>query len=603
MTKITGSMRRRDILRAGAAIGAGIGLGSLAPFAAAQNLVPDTILHNAKIYTVDARDAVTEAVAIKDGRILATGESRKLLDLAQPGTRKIDLGGRAVTPGFIDAHPHMDGAGWDLVRPQWGKLESIDDILGNLKTLVEKLAPGAWLVMPCLAGLPDYYRLPDALREKRWPDRHDLDKVSPNNPVYIEPHFLAVPGVGIANTAALRTGQLPKDFSARALEVVRDSDGEPTGVFIDYNYPRMIPLHSWPIRIPAFPQIPRQTDAGLEASIRAGMKAFNKAGLTTIYEGHGLSKPVMDFYQRLHGNRELTIRTYGPHAFPFFAYDNDELADKTIELAVATGGGDGAGDDLFRIGGVAYSFDSAAGASAALMREPYRGPQGQSWKGIQLTSDDKLRKAITKAAARGLRIQVQCSGEAAVDKVLHIFEDLDGKNSIRDKRWTIEHCQMANQEHVEKCRRLGVVVTSAITFLWDYGSTYLKSFGPEISDRALPYRSWIDGGVVLANSSDSHPYEPIFGFWEMLARKDGLSGREMGPAQKLTRAQALRANTASGAYVAFWEKNVGSIEPGKYADLVILSDDIMTVAEDRITDTKVLATVLGGKPVHDTGIF
>jgi predicted amidohydrolase YtcJ len=396
---------------------------------------------------------------------------------------------------------------------------------------------------------------------------------------------------------------MPKDFSMRALEVVRDGDGEPTGVFIDYNYPRMVPLHSWPIRIPVFPQIPRQTQARVEASIRAGMKAFNQAGLTAIYEGHGLSPPVMDFYRRLHAGGELTIRTYGPHAFPFPAYDNDELADKTIEMAAASAGGDGVGDDLLKIGGVAYSFDSAAGAGAALMRDPYRGPQGQMWNGVQLTSDAKLKQAIVKAAGRGLRIQVQSSGEAAIDKVLQIFEELDAKNSIRERRWTIEHCQMANKEQIERCRKLGLVVTSAITFLWDYGSTYQKTFGPEITERALPYRSWIDGGVRLANSSDSHPFQPLFGFWEMLARKDGLSGRVIGPDQKLTRAQALRASTINGAYAAFWESQIGSIEAGKYADLAILSDDIMTIDEDRIREVKILATMLAGKPVHDTGVF
>src|SRR6188472_2128917 len=111
------------------------------------------------------------------------------------GTRKVDLKGAAVVPGFVDAHPHMDGAGWDLIRPGWGRIESIDDVLDQVKRQVAKLAPGEWLVMPCLAELPDYYRLPETLREKRWPNRHDLDKVSPDNPVYIEPHFLAIPGV------------------------------------------------------------------------------------------------------------------------------------------------------------------------------------------------------------------------------------------------------------------------------------------------------------------------------------------------------------------------------------------------------------------------
>src|SRR5205085_5421898 len=128
-----------------------------------------------KVHTADARDSVAEAIAIKNGRIVAVGDNRNILDLAKSATRRIDLHGLTVTPGFVDAHPHMDGAGWDLVRPQWGKLESIDDVLRDIRRHLEKLPPGAWLVMPALAQVPDYYRFPQALKEKRWPNRHDLD--------------------------------------------------------------------------------------------------------------------------------------------------------------------------------------------------------------------------------------------------------------------------------------------------------------------------------------------------------------------------------------------------------------------------------------------
>jgi hypothetical protein len=154
------------------------------------------------------------------------------------------------------------------------------------------------------------------------------------------------------------------------------------------------------------------------------------------------------------------------------------------------------------------------------------------------------------------------------------------------------------------CRELGVIPTSTTNFLWNYGSVYLRSFGQKMAADAIPFRSWLDAGVPVAQSTDGRPYDPIFSFWQMLARRDGVSGHAFGlPGQKLTRAEALRLYTYNPARAAFWEHRIGSLEPGKLADLVVLSDNIMTIDEDRIRDAKVLATLLGGKPVHDSGLF
>jgi predicted amidohydrolase YtcJ len=236
------------------------------------------------------------------------------------------------------------------------------------------------------------------------------------------------------------------------------------------------------------------------------------------------------------------------------------------------------------------------------MREPFKSPQGFSWTGVKLASEEALRRAIDKAAEAGLRIQVQCSGSAAIDSVLEIFDAHHRRSPLPPKRWTIEHCQFPSRANIEVCKRMGIVATSAVSFLWDYGHTYRQCFGA-LADEAVPYRAWLDGGVMLANSSDGHPFEPLFGFWQMLARQDGYSGQTLGGGQRISRQQALRACTYNGAYAAFWEEQIGSIEPGKLADLVVLSQDIMSVPEERIRSTRVLATLVGGRPVHDSGLF
>jgi predicted amidohydrolase YtcJ len=203
-----------------------------------------------------------------------------------------------------------------------------------------------------------------------------------------------------------------------------------------------------------------------------------------------------------------------------------------------------------------------------------------------------------------LRLQVQCAGGGAIDKVLGIFAEIDREIPIRDKRFVIEHCQFPSAENMATCRRLGVVATTTANFLWNYDSVYLRCFGEEMSADAIPLRDWLDAGVVISQSTDGRPYDPIFTFWQSLARKGGVTGHVFGlPRQKITRAEALRMATYNAAYAAFWEHRIGSIEPGKLADLAILSDDIMTMPEDRIPEAKVVATLLGGKPVHDSGLF
>ena len=156
----------------------------------------------------------------------------------------------------------------------------------------------------------------------------------------------------------------------------------------------------------------------------------------------------------------------------------------------------------------------------------------------------------------------------------------------------------------ETCRRLGVIPTSTTNFLWLYGSVYLRSFGRELTLDAIPFKPWLDAGIPVVQSTDGKPYQPMFAFWQMLARRDGLTGETLStPKQRLSRAEALRMYTMNGANVMFWENDLGSLEPGKLADLVVLSQDIMTIPEDRIPETQVLATLVGGRPVHDVGVL
>jgi predicted amidohydrolase YtcJ len=566
---------------------------------------PDTVLHRGRVYTVDSDDRVVEAVAILKDEIVATGTSAEMLALAGPSTRRIDLGGRAVVPGFVDGHPHMDGVGLRFLKPSFDGVESIDDVLAVIVREVGRRRPGEWIVCNPLASEPEVFAFPAALRENRWPNRHDLDKVSPDNPVYIEPPGLIAPGIAIANSAAIKIAGINAATEVPAgIEIDKDAAGEPTGIFRDFSFPKLMPDTYGTIRgkRALFPMIPPMDQAEMNRAVEAGMHAFNKAGVTAIYEGHGIPKPQQKAYADLWERRQLTVRSYFVISWGGQHFADRDKGQALIDETALYAAGEGFGDDLLRYGGLGYSFDSATAIGACLMREPYVGARGYAWTGVQHTTDEIFLDGLLRAARANLRVQVQCAGGGAIDKVLSMFETIDREIPINGKRWVIEHCQFPSAANMATCRRLGVVATTTTNFLWNYDSVYLRCFGEEMSADSIPLRDWIDAGVVISQSTDGRPYDPIFTFWQSLARKGGVTGHVFGlPRQKVTRQEALRMATYNAAYAAFWEHRIGSIEPGKLADLAILSDDIMTMPENRIPEAKVVTTLLGGRPVHDTG--
>src|SRR6185436_982425 len=236
------------------------------------------ILHGGRIYTVDAGDRVVEALAIRGGRIVAVGSTDEIRRLSGPGTRQVALDGRAVVPGFIDGHPHMDMVGLGLTRPSFDTVRSIDEILSILAAEVAQRRPGEWIVCNPIGVEPDLFKMPGLLKEGRWPTRHDLDRVAPNNPVYIEPAILAAPGHAFANTAALRLAGITRDTKVPdGVEIELDDRGEPTGHVKDYNFPKLIPdayNGTKPDRV-LFPMLPRLTHAQMVDAVRAARKAFN----------------------------------------------------------------------------------------------------------------------------------------------------------------------------------------------------------------------------------------------------------------------------------------------------------------------------------------
>jgi predicted amidohydrolase YtcJ len=318
---------------------------------------PDLILHGGRIYTVGPGDGTAEAVAIRDGRFAAVGTASEVLALAGPRTRRVSLEGRAVVPGFVDGHPHMDLVGFGLIRPSFEKVRSIDEMLAVLAAEVRRRRPGEWIIGNPLGAEPESFKLPGILKEGRWPTRHDLDRVAPDNPVYVEPAILAAPGHAFANTAAIRLAGISRETKPPdGVEVVLDERGEPTGHFKDFNFPKLIPdaYNSFKPDRALFPMLPRVGHADMVAAVRAGMHAFNAAGITAIYEGHGIPAEQQRAYLELWSAGELSVRTYFVISYPVPVYGDAVAGEALVRETSRYAAGPGFGDDLLKFGGLGF---------------------------------------------------------------------------------------------------------------------------------------------------------------------------------------------------------------------------------------------------------
>ena len=559
----------------------------------------DVILYNGIIVTVDKNFSIAEAVAIGGGKFLKVGGNAEVRALADPETKEVDLKGKTVVPGFIDTHPHMLHEGIGRATPSVPiiGLHSIEAIKKRIAEWVQRTLPGEWVTVVPIGYPPDYFNVPDILNEKRWPTRWDLDEVSPNNPVYINAPIMRAPNTAILNSYGLKLMGVTKDTPSdqQGVEIVKDPEtGEPNGQ-----------LHSMHLIYNLSPffgklmaMLPRPTFEDMVNGLKTAVKGRNAVGVTTSYEGHYVSSDFLLPLKELWSRNELTMRVC-------FAYEVDtrkaidEIESWMKDLAHATGSG--FGDDWLRIGGVTVSVDGPIWLGLALMNKPYLDPYGKPTTGVQFVHTDKFKQIALLAARNNLRLNSCFGGDRAADITLEVFEEVNSEIPIKDRRWVLQHIQFPTQRQIDKCKELGLSVTTNSNFEFSKGTeVYVARLGKEMAARAIPLRLWLDAGVPIAQSTDGAHFQPMFTIWQSLKRIHGLSGESYaGPDQKITREEALRMYTINGARVLFWEDKVGSIEVGKLADLVVLDNDILTCPLDEIKDTKVLMTMVGGEVVYE----
>jgi len=527
----------------------------------------DLIIRDAHIVTVDSKFSVAQAAAIRDGRFVAVGSDAEVMRSRGPNTRVIDLRGKTVLPGFDDTHVHLT-AGEELpLQVDLTHIHSIKQIQAAIAARARQVKPGEWIT-----GTRGWWEY--QLAEGRLPTRADLDAAAPNNPVAIPgPHYV------IVNSRALALAHVTRDTpDPQGGQIYKDSNGEPTGLLMD-NASRFVRQF-----------MPHPTEAQKEEGMKRVLVLVNSHGLTSAGDPSGSAADAA-LFRKLRDQGQLTVRVD-------FAYNVDpaEPLDKVeAELkALPKPGSDG--DGMFRSDEIGETGLDGAELTAFLEHD-YPGKPG--YRGLQKLPNAQFDKFAALVAKYGYRLRPHAVGDAAVDQALEAFEYANSQTPISGRRWMIDHAFLLGPQHYERVKRLGLIINSQYMHNYELGALILKAWKRPLADRSEPYREWLQNGIMFAGGSDgpiSYYAEPLLEIYGEVTRGTQWGGK-LGPDQGISRADAIRSVTINGAYTTFEEKVKGSIEPGKYADFVVLSKDILAVPAEQIATTKVLATVLGGRTV------
>ncbi len=553
------------------------------------------ILNNANIITCDARNSMAQAIALADGKILAVGTDGSMTPHIGPQTRRLDVKGRTIVPGLIDSHAHMERAGLRTIFPSLGPVRSIKDIQDGIRRLAREKKAGEWIVTMPL-GDPPYYRgLPESLSEKRWPTRQELDEAAPNNPVYIRSIWGywrgTLPIVSFANTAALKKAGITRDTSSPvpSIEIEKDGNGDPTGVFFEHDYAPLVEI-IWFHEAASFSAEDRLR------TLPGAARAYHGFGTTSIFEGHGAASEVMRAYRRAHGAGKLTMRATLCLSPDWTAIGDAPIA-PFVESWLSFFGEPGLGDDMLKIGGI-YVHEGRTMADELRARA---GGSYTGWAGFNSTHGlprDKLKELLVHCARNDIR-PTCITGHETVG-MLDIYDEVDREISLRGRRWVVSHINVLSPRDIERIVRMGLVIGAHATgYIYKRIEGTAAHLPPEQHADIVPMKSLIDAGVTVTLCSDASPISLWYPIQHTVARRQMGSNRTFGETQALSRMEALRCATANGAYLTFDEDKKGTLEPGKFADLAVLSTDPLTVPVDQISEIEALMTMVDGRIVNE----
>ena len=561
----------------------------LAGVYAAQEAPPDLILHHGKIVTVDDRFSIHEAVAIRREHIVQVGPDAGVLALKGPRTELIDLAGKTVMPGLIDSHAHPLAASlveFDHAIPQ---MDTVQDVLSYFSARAELVPKGQWIVLRQV--------FITRLREQRYPTRAELDRVAPQHPVV----FATGPDA-MLNSLALQLNHIDRNFQVTDGGpgfVEKDpTTGEPTG---------LVRTFARFVKVPATGR--RPTPEEQQRCLADLFRDYNSVGLTSVCE-RDVYPDQIPIYQAVCARSRSSMRV----ALSYHISSEGDLA--TIQQNIRRV----AEEPLFkqkdpwlRIIGVKTYLDGGMLTGSAYLREPWGvsqmyGITDPAYRGTLFIPKDRLRAMARAAAECGLQFTAHSVGDGAVHALLEVYEEVARELPLRGTRPCVSHSNFMSREAVEQAARLGVALDIQPAWLYLDTRTLVKQFGYDRLRYFQPLRSILEAGGLVGGGSDhmqkigslrsNNPYNPFLGMATAITRQARWHEGRFHPEESLSREQAIRFYTLNNARILFLDDVVGSLEPGKLADLVVLDRDLLTCPEDQIASTRPLRTYSGGKLVY-----
>jgi predicted amidohydrolase YtcJ len=529
---------------------------SIALGAAAFAQIADLAVTNARIYTVNPKQPTATAIAVAKGRILAVSDN--VDRYLRKSTRVIDARGATVIPGLIDSHGHVRGLGNMLGDIDLRGITSENEVVRKVGEAAKQHKPGEWILgrswdQNLWAG-------------QQFPTAAGISRAAPDNPVSLE----RVDGHAIwVNRKAMEIADINSGTpDPPGGKILRDAKGAPTGVLID----RAEQLVSR--------KIPAQSQEQIEQSLLRATQALARDGITTVHDA-GVQYADIEGYRSLIRKRQLPVHVYAMIMYPLQLPEKPEIG------------------EYLTVRSLKLVADGALGSRGAAMIEPYSDDPDN--RGLLILDRATIRQAAEQALAKGFQVNTHAIGDRANRTVLEAYGDvLKGNNN---KRFRIEHAQIVAPEDFTKFRQYSIIASMQATHATSDMPWAPDRVGPERIKGAYAWQTLLHLGVHVPNGSD-FPVEdpnPLWGFYAAVTRQklDGTPAHGWFPDQRMSRAEALRSWTIEGAYAAFEEARKGSLEPGKMADFVMLSGDIMTISAAEIAKTRVILTVAGGKIVFE----
>ena len=526
----------------------------------------DTILVNGNIVTMDAKRSVAKALAVKNGIILAVGEEQAVRAKAGTGAKTIDLGGRTVTPGLIDAHCHLSACGLlgtAYVDISWPAINTIKQMQAKVTERVAKTPPGEWVLG---AGWVVY--------EGRFPNKHDVDPVSPKHPVMLinQGGHLAV-----VNSLALEMAGVTASTKDPVNGLfLREANGEPDGTIM--NHPAMDYFRRlWPDDL--------LDQKVMEASILSPQAKFASMGVTSFQDVYARDMDRMLAYFSIGKRHEMTIRGQVMNVLEYFQeLDGRIPAIEAIRYE----------DDFMHFAGGKCQVDGAGEASYT--HEPHN---GLAWN-LSIWKPEELNQVVRAFHDAGYQMALHAFGDAAVDMALDSIEAAMNANPRPNPRHRIEHSVLNTDKALQRQKDLGVVISTQPQMIRAFGDGAEKIWGSERMQKMCPTRTWLDMGVPLCLSSDA----PSMPWWDPQATlaasilRVTLTNKPVSPEQAMTIEEAMYAHTMGGAYADFAENKKGSLEPGKFADLAVWHGNPYTAKPADLLNLTIDLTMVGGKIVY-----